>query len=416
MSSERIDPQFREAVVTYSWVPSRERGFTQDPVPAERREPTLDATEIHVLDGRDDGNLNFGVRADGRVDDAPVSAAALDLGGKRRSPVTRIVFTTAALSIVAGVGVLAATVGIATISPSRAPAETAAGAPPALAVVEPKEAMEPSSGIREIPLATKKEAAPAEAASVTPKAAEPPVPRSRPDETNTATTVKSSEPAQAKTGPTPAKAALRPSTAPVTPAVATLPPPVTEIVPTLPPPTLPPPATPASAEAGGTDALISDIEARLAKRDASGVPATGPLDPHGMAVAPAGEGPVAILPPPASMAPNYPSPQSSYPGPSSDGATYDLVPPEPVTGNGYGNTYPPPAYPGEAYPPGPVPPADVPYGTPADGAYADPGQPMDYEMIQEKKPGFFKRTWMRTAEAVKDVFTLGRDEEESARN
>jgi hypothetical protein len=44
-----------------------------------------------------------------------------------------------------------------------------------------------------------------------------------------------------------------------------------------------------------------------------------------------------------------------------------------------------------------------------DGAYADPGRPMDYGMAPEKKPGFFKRTWTRTAEAVKGVFTLGRD-------
>jgi hypothetical protein len=409
MSSERIDPEFREAVVTYSWVPSRERGFTQDPVPAERREPTLDATEIHVLDGhdldgrdldgRDGGNLDFAVRSERRSDEGPAPAAPLDLE-RKRSPVARIVFATAALSIVAGVGVLAATVGIATITPSRTPAASSASAPPALAAVEPKEEATPASGIREIPLATGKDAA-----SATPTDVEPPLPRARPDENDGGAVVTSSEPVPAKTEPAPAKAELRPSAEPVKPTVATLPPPA-KSVPTLPPPTAP--VTPASVEAGGTDALISDIEARLAERDAAS-PQTPTSDPHGMMIAPAGEGPVAVLPPPASMAPGYPSPSGTYPGPSSNGATYDLVPPEPVTGNGYGNSYPP-AYPAQAYPPAPVPPADVPYGTPAQDAYGYPSRPMDYEMIPEKKPGFLKRTWMRTAEAVKDVFT--KDEEE----
>ena len=395
-SNERIDPEFREAVVTYSRVPGRERGFTQDPVPAGRREPTLDATEIHVLDGHDGADLDFGVRSERRVDgdDAVVSPADLGLEAKR-SPVTRIVFATAALSIVAGVGVLAATVGIATISPSRTPAETAASAPPVLAVVDPKEEAGPSSGVREIPLAAGKDAT----ASVAPQDVAPPLPRARPEATESVAAV---------TEPAPAKTELRPSTEPVKPEVAVLPPPA-KSVPVLPPPTLPPPApaaqvTPASVDAGGTDALISNIEETLAKRDAAGTQPQGSFDPHGMAVAPAGEGPVAVLPPPASMAPNYPQVGKTYPGPSSEGPTYDLVPPEPVTGNGYGNTYPP-ASPAEAYPPGPVPPADVPYGAPANDVYGYPSRPMDYEMIPEKKPGFLKRTWMRTAEVVKDVFT-----------
>jgi hypothetical protein len=291
-------------------------------------------------------------------------------------------------------------VGIATISPSRTPAETAASAPPVLAVADPKEEAEPSSGIREIPLATGKDAT----ASVAPEDVAPPLPRARPEATESATVV-TSAPAEAKPAPAPAKAELRPSTEPAKPEVAVLPPPA-KTVRVLPPPAPAAQVTPASVDAGGTDALISNIEETLAKRDAAGTPPQGSFDPHGMAVAPAGEGPVAVLPPPASMAPNYPQVGKTYPGPSSEGPTYDLMPPEPITGNGYGNTYPPPpAYPAEAYPPGPVPPADVPYGTPTNDAYGYPSRPMDYEMIPEKKPGFLKRTWMRTAEVVKDVFT-----------
>jgi hypothetical protein len=403
MSNERIDPEFREAVVTYSRVPGRERGFTQDQVPAGRREPTLDATEIHVLDGRDDdAALDFGVRSERRVDgdDAVVSAADLGLEAKR-SPMTRIVFATAALSIVAGVGVLAATVGIATITPSRAPSATAASVPPSLATLDAKEEAEPSSGIREIPLATEKDAM----ASVAPKDVAPPVPRARPEAVASAGVVTSPAPAEAKTGPAPAKAELRPSTEPAKP-VAILPPPA-KGVPTLPPPTPAAQVTPVSVDARGTDALILNIEETLARRDAAITQPQGPLDPHGTAVSPAGEGPVAVLPPPASMAPNYPQVGRTYSGPSSEGPSYDLVPPEPVTGNGYGNTYP-----AEAHPPGPVPPADVPYGAPppgasTDGQYGYPSRPMDYEMIPEKKPGFLKRTWMRTADAVKGVFTPG---------
>jgi hypothetical protein len=401
MSNERNDPEFREAVDTNSRVQGRERGFTQDPVPAGRLEPTLDATEIHVLDGRDDADPGFAVRGERRGDDAAV-APELDLDGKR-SPMTRIVFATAALSIVAGVGVLAATVGIATITPSRTPAETAASVPPTLAVAEPKEEAAPASGIRKIPLATEKDSA---TASVAPKDVAPPVPRARPEAAGSAAVVTSSEPAEAKTEPASAEADLRPSTEPATepakPEVAVLPPPA-KSVPTLPPPAPAAPVTPVSADARGTDALISNIEQTLARRDAAGTQLPGPFDPlgdplgdpHGMAVAPAGEGPVAVLPPPASMAPNYPQVGRPYPGPSSEGPTYDIVPPEPITGNGYGNTYPP----------GPVPPANVPYGAPAEDAYGSPSRPMDYEMIPEKKPGFLRRTWMRTADAVKDVFT-----------
>jgi hypothetical protein len=323
---------------------------------------------------------------------------------------SRIVFATAALSIVAGVGVLAATVGIATITPSRTPAETAASAPPALAAVDPAEEAASASGIRAIPLATGKDA---ETASVAPKEVEPPLPRARPEEASVTTVGTKSE-------PEPAKAELRPSTDPVKPDVATLPPPV-KSVPTLPPaaPSAPPPVaqvTPASAEAGNTDALISNIEETLAKRDASSAPPPGSLDPHGMEVLPEGEGPVAVLPPPASMAPNYPAPQGSYSsspavaGPTYPaGPTYDVVPPAPVTGNGYGNTYPadaypPPAYPAEAYPSGPVPPADVPYSYPS--------RPMEYELIPEKRPGLLRRTWMRTADAVTRVFTRDKEDVE----
>jgi hypothetical protein len=410
MSSERIDPEFREAVVTYSVVPQRELDFAEERAPAARREPTLDATEIHVLDGHASGR-SFDIRADRRDDDGevpPVSAAAIDLDGKR-SPLSRIVFATAALSIVAGVGVLAATVGIATFTPSRTTAQVPASAPPALAAVEPKaDAAAPStSGVREIPLATNGEAATTATATVAPKDVAPPVPRARPEDTGSSTVARSTE-------PVPAGAELRPSAGPEQPEVAVLPPPgksvptVPELVPVLPPPvaTLPPPAAPVvavsvPASGGNTDDLISSIEQTLAKRDATGMPLQTGIDPHGIAAGPAGEGPVTVLPPPASMAPNYPAAQGGYPAASAQGPTYDVVPPAPVTGNGYGVTYPVDAYP-PAYPAGPVPPANVPY--------AYPGEAMDYEMIPEKRPGFLRRTWMRTADTVKGVF--GRDDGE----
>ncbi len=395
MASERIDPEFRDAVVTYSRLPSRDEDFESDVVAAGRREPTLDAAEIHVLDPHDDVDRGFAVRSERRGVAEDIASPA-DLGlEEKRSPVTRIVFATAALAIVVGVGVLAATVGIATLTPSRTPVETAASAPPVLAAVDPEAV--PSSGVREIPLAT-------ESAAVAPKDVAPPVPRARPEDAAVASVTPKSESVAPKAEPIPAGAPLKPT-------VATLPPPSAPVpVKAAPVPVLPPPTakvTSASADGDNTDALISNIEQTLAKRDNTPMGAPpGTLDPHGMEVLP--EGPIAILPPPASMAPGYPSPQSAYPGPSAQGAypgagaqgqTYDVLPPAPVTDNGYGRTYPDgaPVYPADAYPLGPMPPAEVPYGYPS--------RPMDYEVIPEKEPGLLRRTWMRTADAVTRVFS-----------
>jgi hypothetical protein len=382
LNTDRIYPEFteaRDAVVTYSRLPSRKRAGGLAVV--ERVEPRLDAAEVRLVDPHDEVDPAFAApQPDLRADTIDAALA----GKGRRGGSMRVVVLGAALAIVAGFGVLAATIGVATIIPGGSPADggpaadtplrlTSAGAAPDMS---PEMSIEPSA-VREIPLAAGEEAPAAEASATI---IAPPLPRPRPEvkaaslEPEAGMVLPPAEP-EASKAPDPKPIGSEGGEAP--------------------------PKAAASSEPQGSDRLITSIEATLEKIDSA---------PAGAATATVAAAPPAVLPPPpleplASVPPSvYPPVEDGCPPPGTGfDPCYDVMPPEPLTDNGY-------------YQAGPVPPESVPYPYPpagsddhdafTDGSASAGDAP---EPTTERKPGVVRRAITRTADAVGRVFSRDRD-------
>jgi hypothetical protein len=384
LNTDRIYPQFteaHEAVVTYSRVPVRKR--TGGRAVAAHVEPRLDAAEIPLIDPHDDVDPAFAVQQPELRADA-IDAALAEKG--RRGGSMRVVVLGAAFAILAGVGVLAGTIGVATLIPGGSPADGGPAAETPLRLTSADAVSDEPAAVREIPLAAGEEAPAAEAVA----AIAPPLPRPRPE-------VKA--------------ASLEPKAAMVAPQATASPEPDIAKAPDS------KPAGSAGGDAAfpaavssepqpqpqpqGTDALITSIEETLDKIDSA---------PSGAATANVAATPPAVLPPPpldplASAAPSiYPPVDDGCPPPGTglDPCT-DVMPPEPLTDNGY-------------YQAGPVPPESVPYpypppgadshGTFADGSASAGEEP---ESTTERRPGIVRRAITRTADAVGRVFSRDRD-------
>ncbi len=374
MNTDRIQPEWTEAhdaVVTYSRVPSRKRGGGLAVV--ERVEPRFDAAEVPLIDPHDEVDTGFAApRPELRAD--TIDPALPEEG--RRGGSMSVVIIAAAFAIFAGVGVLAGTIGLATIIPGGSTADNAPVSEVALRSTSAEAAPEMSaapSAVREIPLAAGEEAPAAEASATT---IAPPLPRPRPE-------VKA--------------ASLEPEAGmvftPAEPEVFRAPDPK----PRVNEGGGAPPKAAASSEPQGTDTLITSIEETLEKIDTA---------PAGAAPAAVAAAPPAVLLPPAPLAsvpPSlYPPVHDDCPPPGSGfDPCYDVMPPEPLTDNGY-------------YQAGPVPPESVPYpyppsdsdghGTFADGSTSANDAPA---ATTERRPGVVRRAITRTADAVGRA--LGKD-------
>jgi hypothetical protein len=377
LNTDRIYPEFteaRDAVVTYSRVPSRKRAGGLAVV--ERVEPRLDAAEVPLVDPCDEVDPAFAVpRPELRAD--TIDAALAEKG--RRGGSMRVVVLGAALAIVAGFGVLAATIGVATIIPGNSPADggPAAETPLRLASVEtapdisPEMPIEPSA-VREIPLAAGEEAPAAEASATI---IAPPLPRPRPE-----VEAASLEPEAGMVfSPAEPEATRAPDPKPIGKEGGEA-----------------PPRAATSSEPQGTDTLITSIEETLEKIDSA---------PAGAATGSVAAAPPAVLPPPeplASVPPSvYPPVDDGCPPPGTGfDPCYDVMPPAPLTDNGY-------------YQAGPVPPESVPYPYPPAGsddhdAFADgsesAGNVPEESTTEERRPGIVRRAITRTADAVGRAF------------
>lgn len=424
-----------DAVVTYTRIlPQNEPVRSGRPAVAVggRRETTLDAAELGppdlgpaepllgdpLLDRPGAGALG-GLRAD-----RPENVADF-IEDANRPDWMRYSLIGAALAVVAGVGILAATVGVATFNPaSRDDGATSLAAVNGDEVDGAESASEPSSvAIREIPMTT--ETAPQSSPPVLaapPKAVAPPIPRVRPDGVAAAPAAApgTESPRAASVSPassfpaSPSSSAARPDIARIesTPSAKPTPKLVAPILPAPMPQTATAPKAVAEPRTGGgaTDGLIVSIEEALAKIDA-----TAPAAPNGVGSASAL--PPVLLPPPQAAAPHATATPQSYPPYSSDaGPYYDVLPPPPRSGNGYGDG---------SYSDGPVPPASVPQSYPqgansqdiylqdtypqTSGIYQpDPyayPPPTEAEEAEARRPGILRRTIAKAGEAVGRVFS-----------
>ena len=413
----------RDVVVTYKRIlPQNEPVRSGRPAMAAggRRESILDAAELRPVDPIigdpiADGDLaGAGGLGDLRADRSGIAADFTE--DASRPDWVRYGLIGAALALVAGVGILAATVGIATISP-----ETRQG----VAVNGDEPASEPASvAIREIPMSP--EVAPQEAAPQTglpvlappPVAVAPPIPRARPDGVAAAPAAvpEPANPRAASVSPAPS---LPASSSPASSAnsapseiVRIESTPTAKPTPTLAAPIFilpaPMPQAAAAPKSAAPDGLIVSIEEALAKIDA-----TAPAAPNGVG---SGSALPPVLPPPQAAAPQAVPAQQSYPTYGSNaGPYYDVVPPPPAAGNGYssgaysnGPVPPEPvpqSYPQGAYPQGPYQPGAYPQtpGVYQPDPYAYP--PAAVEEAEVRKPGIVRRTIAKAGDAVGRVFS-----------
>jgi hypothetical protein len=342
-----------------------------------RREPTFEAAEVPFVDQRDRLDTAFADRS------ADLSAIRPDFeagfgGAARRSKAGGLVMLGSVVAILAGVGVLAASVGLATFAPINAPAQNEPLDNTTLALGDPQSDMgAPQSDVattpnvvREIPLAADGEANAAAGPAAEAETVSPPVPRPRP-ETEAASlgpafvepeTSAASEPVIADTHDSSTATSKQGNggTAPKTAAGGE-----------------------SQSPSGGSDNFIMNIEETLAKVDSA--PAAGSTSPYGAATPP-------VLPPPGGV--NSPAGGQTPYASSPFSPSYDVLPPAPMTDNGYAiDEYP-------QGPMGPIPPEPVPYAYPPDTLlYGEPPPP------QDEKPGIVKRTIAKTSSAVSRVFS-----------
>lgn len=389
LNAENIDSRpsdDRDAVVTYKRVsasrrPERSVARVRDEKIAP--EPRLDASEVYP--DRDEPLVFDFAAGDSRGGRADAIEDFIEDGN--RSSWLRYGLVAGSLAVIAGVGVLAATVGVATMLPPG-PAQDDSSGVQALALNSPNAAAESASGsdnIREIPISS---GAPETASR--PEVA-PPVPRPRPDEMlarvepKPIATGESSIVAKppAGIGDSP-RASSESAEAPPAPAA--------------------PPVIAELPENSGTDSLISNIEETLARIDANtSVEAAPSPTPQ---VQPLQAQPPAAPPPVVMTQPVYPPPADIVPPPMTGGIdpSRDIAPPE-VIEDGY-----------QGYSTGPVPPEPVPDAYPqapylypaTPGVYPSDSYSFPPENIEETeapKPGFLRRTLARATGAVERVFT-----------
>jgi len=388
LNAEDIDSRHRDdhdAVVTYKRVStSRRPGRAVARVRNEKiaPEPRLDTAEIYP--DRDEPPMYGFAAGDhhrGRTD-----AIEDFLEDGSRSSWFRYGLVAGSLALIAGVGILAATVGVATMLPGG-PAQDDSSGVKALALNGPSAAPDSASdsdNIREIPMS-----------SVAPEIASrpevvAPIPRPRPEE------------ALARVEPESA-ATEQPSIAAMPSADVIEPPPTSSESTRLPAPVAPPAVAELPAN-GGTESLISNIEETLARIDANTSVETAPSPvPQ---VQPPQSQPPAASPPVVMTQPGYPPTADILPPPTSGGIepTYDVVPPA-ATEGGY-----------ESYSTGPVPPEPVPNAYPqaphlypaTPGVYPSDSYSFPPESIEEteaQKPGFLRRTLAKATGAVGRVLT-----------
>lgn len=374
MNAEHVNPpRDRDVVVTYTRVSDRrrpERSVTSAPAEDAAPEVILDGAEIPSLDTDEPGAFDFVADDRFRFPDDLVEDG-------RRPDWLRYGLVGASLAVIAGVGILAATVGVATMLPGN-PMQSDGASEPALALNSPDLGAEPGmtgGGIREIPMSSGAQ----EAAWRTEVA--PPIPRPRPDDvparavSESGTTAEPTGPASEPVGAgEPRSVALAPPTPASAPVVA-------------------------APAIGGTDSLITSIEETLARIDSEPPPPPSEIQPP---QAPLPEG----LPPVVLTQPIYPPPADVAVPPATGEIEppYDVAPP-PATVDGYG-----------IYPTGPVPPEPVPNFYPQ-APYLIPADPGFYpsdsyafppsETIEEteaKRPSVLRRTLAKATEAVGRVF------------
>lgn len=357
MNGEPIDSDGGEAVVTYTRMPGRWRSQAPGSVRAERSSQTyrgggLDRVKPQEADGYRVGCS--GPRVEPNVDDFVEDSG--------RSGRARYGLIGASLALISGVGILAATVGTATLLPGDG-ARVGNSSGPVLASTGNEFASglaTRSDSIRKIPLAS----GAAESAKRVEVA--PPIPRPRPEK------------------PFNASAEAEPA----------------------PPPVLPPPTQSASSD---TSALITNIEATLARIDEAdaveaGAAVPAPVVPQANAST---QATTPVAPPVVITEPIYTPPAGI--SPALAGPSYEALPPSPAA-EGY-----------ETYSVSPVPPELVPQvypqAWPADpdtqvypqnpGVYPaapyllSPERDADSEA---RRPGFLRRTIVKATGAVGRVF------------
>jgi len=391
LNAENIDSRQsddRDAVVTYKRVsaPRRpERSVVRAREEKIAPEPRLDAAEIYA--DRDEPLVFDFAAGDPHRNRADAIEDFIEDG--TRSSWLRYGLVAGSLAVIAGVGILAATVGVATMLPAGPAQDSSSSGLPALALNSPN-AAESASGpdnIREIPISS---GAPETASR--PEVV-PPIPRPRPDEM------------LARVEPEPA-AAEQPSIGSAPSIGANAPPPVSSEEAEAQPSASAPVTSAVVADPpanSGTDSLISNIEETLARIDASTSVEAAPSPPP--QVQPQAQPPAA--PPPVMMTqPVYPPPADIVPPPLTGGIdpSRDIAPPE-VIGDGY-----------QGYSTGPVPPEPVPDAYPqapylypaTPGVYPSDSYSFPPESIEETeapKPGLLRRTLAKATGAVGRVFT-----------
>lgn len=392
-----LDPQDdRDAVVTYTRISGRRR--RKRPAGRARAEratgPVLDAAEI------DRAAPGEAVAFEFSAGDPPTGRASNVeefVEDTRRPDWLRYGLVGASLAIFVGAGILAATVGLATMLPGGSGQDEGAGAP--VLAVNSEDIASGSDlttgAIREITMPT---GAPEAAwrAEIT-----PPIPRPRPDDVLASVEF---EPGSEALLPTPApQPAGASETQQATPEVAAR-------------PSAPAPKTIVERpESAGSDSLITSIEETLARIDATAPTGTG-TDPAVLPDPAPAPPPVAapspsVLPaaPPPMVMTQPIDPSSDIALPPATAPTYDIAPP-PAAVEGY-----------DGYVTGPVPPEPVPEPYPQaapmypDGYFypqsprlhpADPYTipPETAEETQDRRPGFLRRTVARATGAVGRVF------------
>jgi len=367
-------PDDGEAVVTYTRISGgRKPTRPVRPRPERAPDPVLDAAEIYPAEPDEAVELHAGSHPIGAAD---IEDFVADPRRPRRRSFGPLV---AALAVIAGVGILATSLGLATILPGGEKRDTASSE--RVPVVDSEVAS--TATVREIPMP----GGPPEAAWRV--ESKPPIPRPRPDDA-----VASAEPG------TDATVAPAPSAPPVGTAELQSNVPDVAAVPVL--------APPASAPANsGSDGLITSIEETLARIDATPAPAAGGEPPQSLLppqVAPP-LAPAASPPPVVMTQPVYPPPANVVTPPVGQGS--DILPPATIGGyDGYGTAagpVPPEPVP-EAYPQAlPVYPDDQVYPQ-NPGSYPYVVQPETAEGTEASRRGFLGRTLAKATNAVGRVF------------
>lgn len=363
-----------DAVVTYTRVvPNRRpsRPAVDAPSKHRRADTIMDAGEIHPGEP-----IGFDLSA-GEARGDRIGSIDKFVDDDRRPNWRRFWFAGASVAVVAGIGILAATFGVATILPESDGGRVASSTP-ALALNVPDDVQEsaPVGAIREIPMTSTSDAP--EMAPTRQTTA--PIPRPRPEGE---VAVASQAPTVPELAPTSAQAAgsqPQESQSAVASSMSST------AVPVL-----------AAPQSGGTDGLINSIEETLARIDKN---AAGPAPQALSTVPPQQSVPPTLAPPVAAMPPADVLPPQAT---GSIEPSYDILPPPAAVG-GY-----------DGYSTGPVPPAPVPDGysqipqlDPAiPGAYPSDPYALPHtttEDTEARRPGFLRRSLAKATGAVERVF------------